>query len=149
MHPRWIPLLSIALCAVAHVADAKPEKKQDDTALTAMMVGTWINPPGSPDFEGVPSRETYDPDGTYTYLEYEDNACLRVSSTTTSKWYVWDGTLVTEYARGKVLKDEIVRMARKKVVLRSLDDNLTYFRLKSSACPTAMRPVRAVPNATH
>ena len=49
------------------------------------------------------------------------------------KWYVWDGTIVNEVGEGKTLKDEIVNMASKKMVLRSLDDSLTYHRIRASA----------------
>ncbi len=107
--------------------------KKDDAALSAMLVGTWINPPDSADYEGIPSKEVFKADGTYTYTEYEDKDCQKVSAAITSKWYVWDGTIVNEVGDGKTLKDEIVNMASKKMVLRSLDDSLTYHRVRSTA----------------
>jgi uncharacterized lipoprotein NlpE involved in copper resistance len=105
-------------------------------------VGTWINPPDSADYEGVPSKEVFNADGTYTYIEYEDKECQKVSAAISSRWYVWDGTIVNEIGEGKTLKDEIVNMASKKMVLRSLDDSLTYHRIRatsaSCAVPTAL-----------
>lgn len=130
-----------ALCAQPTWA-ATPVKK-DDSALSAMLVGTWINPPDSADYEGVPSKETFKADGTYTYTEFEDNACSRVAAAVNSKWYVWDGTLVMEFPEGKSLKDEIVNMAPKKMVLRSIEDSLVYHRVRSEKCPTAPTKAKA------
>ena len=95
--------------------------------------GTWVNPPDSADYEGIPSAEVFNADGTYSYIEYEDKECQRVSGAVHSKWYVWDGTIVNEVGEGKTLKDEIVNMAPKKMVLRSLEDSLTYHRVRSTA----------------
>jgi hypothetical protein len=133
-----LPVLVATTASVALAASAAPAPKRTDASLTASLVGTWINPPDSADYEGVPSRELYNADGTYTYTEYEDKACKNVASALTSKWYVWDGTLIVDYGDGKTLKDEIVTLAPKKVVLRALDDGLTYHRVKSAACPTTL-----------
>ncbi len=132
---------------MAQPAAAAPAAKQTDAALTASLVGTWVNPPDSADYEGVPSREVYNADGTYTYTEYEDKACKNVASALTTKWYVWDGTLIVDYGDGKTLKDEIVTVASKKMVLRALDDGLTYHRVKSAACPTTMAMPKKIMSA--
>lgn len=121
-----------ALCAQPSQA-AAPTKK-DDAALSAMLVGTWINPPDSADYEGIPSKEVFNSDGTYTYTEFSDAACSQVSGAISSKWYVWDGTLVVEYPQGKSMKDEIVNMAPKKMVLRSIEDSLVFHRVRSEKC---------------
>lgn len=134
-----------ALCAQPSQA-AAPAKK-DDAALSAMLVGTWVNPPDSADYEGVPSKEVFKSDGTYTYTEFEDTACSRVSAAISSKWYVWDGTLVVEFPEGKSLKDEIVNMAPKKMVLRSVEDSLVYHRVRSEKCATAS--IKAKPTASN
>ncbi len=137
-----------ALCAQPSQA-AAPVKK-DDAALSAMLVGTWVNPPDSADYEGVPSKEVFNSDGTYTYTEFEDNACSRVSAAISSKWYVWDGTLVVEFPEGKSLKDEIVNMAPKKMVLRSVEDSLVYHRVRSEKCATASAKAKpTASNASH
>lgn len=137
-----------ALCAQPSQATA-PAKK-DDAVLSAMLVGTWVNPPDSADYEGVPSKEVFSSDGTYTYTEFEDNACSRVSAAISSKWYVWDGTLVVEFPEGKSLKDEIVNMAPKKVVFRSVEDSLVYHRVRSEKCLTATAKARpTAANAPH
>ncbi len=121
-----------ALCAQPSQA-ATPVKK-DDAALSAMLVGTWINPPDSADYEGIPSKEVFKADGTYTYTEFDDPACSRVSGAISSKWYVWDGMLVVEYPQGKSIKDEILNMAPKKMVLRSIEDSLVFHRVRSEKC---------------
>ncbi len=144
MSAPWMTAIAVT-CALAATAHAKPPSKEADAALAAKMVGTWINPPDSADYEGVPSREIYYADGTYLYYEYEDKACQKLASSTISKWYVWEGALFTEFAEGNRLKDAIVSMQAKKVVLRSAEDNLTYHRIKSSECPTEM----PVPSAKH
>lgn len=72
--------------------------------------------------------------GWHVFLhQYEDKECQRVSGAVHSKWYVWDGAIVNEVGEGKTLKDEIVNMAPKKMVLRSLEDSLTYHRVRSTA----------------
>ena len=132
-------MTKLAMAAVAagamagEPAEAAKMVKRDDAALSAMLVGTWVNPPDSADYEGIPSAEVFNADGTYSYIEYEDKECLRVSGAVHSKWYVWDGTIVNEVGEGKTLKDEIVNMAPKKMVLRSLEDSLTYHRVRSTA----------------
>ena len=137
-----------ALCGQPSQA-ATPAKK-DDAALSAMLVGTWVNPPDSADYEGVPSKEVFKSDGTYTYTEFEDNACSRVSAAISSKWYVWDGTLVVEFPEGKSLKDEIVNMAPKKMVLRSVEDSLVYHRVRSEKCATVSTKVKpTASNVSH
>lgn len=135
MSAKWMTAVAVA-CALATTAQAKPPPKSADELLAAKMVGTWINPPDSADYEGVPSREVYNADGTYLYYEYEDKACHKLASSTVSKWYVWEGALFNEYPEGNRLKDAIVSMQAKKVVLRSAEDNLTYHRIKSKGCPT-------------
>ena len=135
MSAKWMTALAVA-CALTTPAHAKPPGKAADSALALKMVGTWINPPDSADYEGVPSREVYNADGTYFYYEYEDQACQKLASSTASKWYVWEGALFNEYPEGNRLKDAIISMQGKKVVLRSAEDNLTYHRIKSKGCPT-------------
>lgn len=131
-------MTKLAMAAVAagalagEPAEAAKMVRKDDAALSAMLVGTWLNPPDSADYEGIPSAEVFNADGTYSYIEYEDKECQKVSGAVHSKWYVWDGTIVNEVGEGKTLKDEIVNMAAKKMVLRSLEDSLTYHRVRST-----------------
>ena len=94
----------------------------------------WLR---STDYGDDKDRVMRKSDGTYTYTEFEDNDCSRVSAAISSKWYVWDGTLVVEFPEGKSLKDEIVNMAPKKMVLRSVEDSLVYHRVRSEKCSTA------------
>lgn len=137
-------------CVAAGALGAQPSQaatpaRKDDATLSAMLVGTWVNPPDSADYEAVPSKEVFNADGTYTYTEFEDNSCSRVSAAISSKWYVWDGTLVVEFPDGKSLKDEIVNMAPKKMVLRSIEDSLVYHRVRSEKCfSTAIKAKSAV-----
>lgn len=134
----------------AQPAQAATPAKKDDAALSAMLVGTWVNPADSADYEGVPSKEVYNADGTYTYTEYDDDACSKVSAVVTSKWYVWDGTLIIELPEGKSLKDEIVNMAAKKMVLRSVEDSLVYHRVRSEKCfAGGIKAKPAAANASH
>ena len=148
MSAKWMTAVAVA-CALATTAQAKPPPKSADELLAAKMVGTWINPPDSADYEGVPSREVYNADGTYLYYEYEDKACQKLASSTMSKWYVWEGALFTEFAEGNRLKDAIVSMQGKKVVLRSPKRSAGILRL-STKCLSAWSPpekprVRLIP----
>ncbi len=142
-------------CVAAGALSAQPSQaatpaKKDDASLSAMLVGTWVNPPDSADYEAVPSKEVFNADGTYTYTEFEDNTCSRVSAAISSKWYVWDGTLVVEFPDGKSLKDEIVNMAPKKMVLRSIEDSLVYHRVRSEKCfSTAIKAKSAAAKPAH
>jgi hypothetical protein len=95
----------------------------------------------------VPSREIYQADGTYLYYEYEDKACQKLSGSITSRWYVWEGALFTQY-EDRTLKDHIISLQPKKVVLRSVDDNVTYHRIKSTRCPTDL-PAAATKTVKH
>jgi hypothetical protein len=142
-------------CVAAGALSAQPAQaaapaKKDDAALSAMLVGTWVNPPDSADYEAVPSNEVFNADGTYTYTEFEDSKCSKVTAAISSKWYVWDGTLVVEFPDGKSLKDEIVNMAPKKMVLRSIEDSLVYHRVRSEKClSTAIKAKSAVSKSTN
>lgn len=146
-------------CVAAGALSGQPSQaatmvKKDDAALSAMIVGTWLNPPDSADYEGIPSMEVFNADGTYSYIEYEDKDCQKISAAMHSKWYVWDGTIVNEVGEGKTLKDEIVNIAPKKMVLRSLDDSLTYHRIRASAtaaaksCASESTPSKSGPSAS-
>lgn len=111
----------------------------DDAALGAQLVGTWINPPDSPDYERIPSRETFLADGTYTYFEYKDMACRKLAERITVRWTIRDGILTSILSDGAILKDKIISLTPEKIVLRSLDDGRSYFRIRSNACPTALK----------
>lgn len=140
MSARTIVAFAFAGALALQPAAAQMGKLPDDAVLSTLIIGTWVTPPDSPDFEGVATSETYAADGTYTYREYADKNCRTVTGTQTTKWYVWDGVLVTQYAQGKELKDEIVSMESGRIVLRSLDDGLTFFRTRSTTCPAARLP---------
>ncbi|HJV02590.1 MAG TPA: lipocalin family protein [Burkholderiaceae bacterium] len=127
--------VALALSPACSAADAGT----DDAALSALLVGTWINPPDSPDFERIPSRETFLADGTYTYFEYKDMACRKLSERITVRWTLRDGILTSILSDGAILKDKIVSLTQEKIVLRSLDDGRSYFRIRSTACPTALK----------
>lgn len=126
---------TLMLPLAGSAADAEP----DDAALSALLVGTWINPPDSPDFERIPSRETFLADGTYTYFEYKDMACRKLVERITVRWTLRDGILTSILSDGAILKDKIVSLTQEKIVLRSLDDGRSYFRIRSTACPTALK----------
>jgi len=144
---RWMTALGAACLFAALPAASKDTAKTTDSGLKAMMIGTWINPPDSPDYEGVPSREIFQADGTYLYYEYEDKACQKLSGSIASRWYVWEGALFTQY-EDRTLKDQIISMQPKKVVLRSVDDSVTYHRIKSTRCPTEL-PAAAPKSVKH
>lgn len=131
--------LALTLSPACSAADANT----DDAALSALLVGTWINPPDSPDYERIPSRETFLADGTYTYFEYKDMACRKLSERITVRWTLRDGILTSILSDGAILKDKIVSLTQEKIVLRSLDDGRSYFRIRSNACPTALKGVHA------
>ncbi|MBA5639192.1 lipocalin family protein [Duganella sp. LX20W] len=126
---------ALALSPACSAADAGT----DDAALSALLVGTWINPPDSPDFERIPSRETFLANGTYTYFEYKDMACRKLAERITVRWTLRDGILTSILSDGAILKDKIVSLTQEKIVLRSLDDGRSYFRIRSTACPTALK----------
>ena len=146
MSAKWMTALAVA-CALTTATQAKPPAKSADAVLASKMVGTWINPPDSADYEGVPSREIYNADGTYLYYEYEDKACQTLSGSLTSRWYVWEGALFTQFP-DRTLKDHIISLQAKKVVLRSVDDNVTYHRIRSTQCPTEL-PAAAKKTVKH
>ncbi len=147
MIARWMTALGAACLFAALPAAAKDSEKTTDAGLKAMLIGTWINPPDSADYEGVPSREIFQADGTYLYYEYEDKACQKLSGSLTSRWYVWEGALFTQFP-DRTLKDHIISLQAKKVVLRSVDDNVTYHRIKSTRCPTEL-PAAAKKTVKH
>jgi hypothetical protein len=122
-----------ALTAQPVAAQGAP--KLDDQTLTDRLVGTWINPPDSPDYENFASSETYNADGSYEYREYDDKDCRIVSALVKSRWHVWNGVVITEYDGGKSLSDHIVSMDAERMVLRSVDDGVTFFRTRSTTCP--------------
>lgn len=130
-------LLSVALALAPACCAANADT--DDAALSTLLVGTWINPPDSPDYERIPSRETFKADGTYTYFEYKDMACRKLSERITVRWTLRDGVLTSILSDGAILKDKIVSLTQEKIVLRSLDDGRSYFRVRSTACPTALK----------
>lgn len=130
-------LLTVALALAPAWCSADVET--DDAALSALLVGTWINPPDSPDFERIPSRETFRADGSYTYFEYKDMACRKLSERITVRWTLRDGILTSILSDGAILQDKIVSLTQEKIVLRSLDDGRSYFRIRSTACPTALK----------
>jgi hypothetical protein len=133
-------IATLFLLAQTLPATMAAEPGPSDAAMSALLPGTWINPPDSPDYEQIPSREVFLADGSYTYFEYKDKACKRQSEAIKAKWTIRDGILTSFLADGSVIKDKIISVSAEKIVLRSLDDGKSYFRIKSLACPTAPRP---------
>lgn len=134
MLQKSIFALMIGWALTVQPAAAQGAPKLDDEALSARLVGTWINPPDSPDYENFASSETYNADGSYEYREYDDKDCRIVSALLKSRWHVWNGVIVTEYEGGKALSDHVVSMDADRMVLRSIDDGLTFFRTRSTHC---------------
>lgn len=131
-------LTAWALAAQPVAAQGAP--KLDDEALAARLIGTWINPPDSPDYENFASSETYNADGSYEYREYDDKECRIVSALLKSRWHVWNGVIITEYDGGKALSDQVVSMEAERMVLRSVDDGVTAYRNRSTRCaPTTAK----------
>lgn len=119
---------------------AQGAPKLDDDALSAKLIGTWINSPDSPDYENFVSSETYNADGSYEYREYDDQDCRIVSALLKSRWHVWNGVIITEYDGGKALSDHVVSMDAERMVLRSVDDGVTAYRNRSTRCaPTTAK----------
>jgi len=121
--------ISIASCSTAlH----RPTSKDDE--IRTLLVGSWINPPESSDYDGTPAVEVFHADGTYTVYVYDSRECARLLSEITIKWTVGDGILTSVSAQGKVMRDEIVAIGPDKMVIHSLDDDTTYLRRKGSLC---------------
>lgn len=140
MLQKSITAFVMAWALTIQPAAAQGAPKLDDETLTAKLIGTWINPPDSPDYENFASSETYNADGSYEYREYEDTDCRIVSALLKLRWHVWNGVIITEYDGGKSLSDHVVSMDSNRLVLRSVDDGMTFFRTRSSACaPTTAR----------
>lgn len=140
MLQRSIFAIALAFAVNAQGADASASNPKKDEALKAGLIGTWISPPDSPDYEGISISETYNPDGTYIYREYEGTGCNIIAATQYSRWHVWEGVIITEYPREKTLNEEIVSMDAGRMVLRSLDDGLTFTRTRSTTCaPTTAK----------
>ncbi len=145
MLQRSISAFVIAWAMTVQPAAAQGAPKLDDKTLSDRLVGTWVNPPDSPDYENLATSETFNADGTYLYREFEDKDCKIVSASQTSRWHVWNGVIITEYAGGKTLSDHVVSMQADRLVLRSVDDGVTFFRTRSTACApaTAQTPATA------
>lgn len=134
MLQKTICALVAAWALTAQPVAAQGAPKLDDDTLSARLIGTWINPPDSPDYEHFTSSETYNADGSYEYREYDDQDCRIVSARLTSRWHVWNGVIITEYEGGKSLSDRVVLMEADRMVLSSVDDGVTAYRNRSSRC---------------
>jgi hypothetical protein len=51
--------IALATTCILSIIGCRTENSptKDDRTKKMMLVGTWINPPGSPDYRRVPSRE--------------------------------------------------------------------------------------------
>jgi len=137
MSKRPLTVFSLlALLAAAGNAPAQPAPP-DDATITALMVGTWVNPRESPDFTDEPAKETFRADGTYTFYQYSDRACTRLSTATTARWYVKEAVLVSVLQDGTEIKDTVLAIEPPRLMLRSFETGQTYYRRKSNLCPTA------------
>jgi hypothetical protein len=126
-----IALSATRLFAAERLSDAEISKK---------LVGSWIVPPDSTDYDpGSPySLETFKPDGTYTLFIFGDPACQAVVRQTQVKWTIEHGVLITILPNGSELRDEVHSIESGILTLRSLEDGATYTRWKALTCSRAV-----------
>jgi len=143
MHQRLI-IVAALLWGSARALHAQTEPAPpDDATIAARLIGTWVNPRESPDFTDEPAKETFRADGTYTFYQYADRACTRLSTATTARWQVKDGVLVSTLDDGTEIKDTVLAIEPPRLMLRSFETGQTYFRQKSNICPTAVQQSQA------
>jgi len=125
----WV-LCVLHLCALPASAADKPS----DDAIRNALIGSWIVPRDSSDYDGTPSREVFRSDGTYVYYLYRDRTCRQISREIIVKWNVKNGVLTSIVPDGRVTRDEVMKIDSRRMTLHSLDDGTTYTREKSESC---------------
>ena len=111
-----------------------------DAQIKQELVGSWIDPPNSTDYNPASpySLETFKPDGTYTYVEYGDASCHAIVNRAEVKWRIENGVLLTILSDRSQLRDEVLSIENGIMTLRSLEDGTTYTREKALTCSKAV-----------
>jgi len=127
---------ALLLCTTSIAACAKvvqqPTTKVEDAR--ELLPGSWINPPESSDYDGVPSVEIFKADGTGMFLVYDKPDCKHLKSQIAFGWTVEGKVLRMGSPGGKSTRDEIVAIGPETMILHSLDDRTTYLRRKGDVC---------------
>lgn len=131
------------LVLVSACSKAPTASQLRDRNLSKMIVGSWIVSRNSPEYYPLPLRETFAPDGTYRTLIYSDATCANVIGEAELKWRIRNGILVQRFTKvtgtsaghvGQIVRDRIVSLSTKRMVLRSLDSGTKEIRIRSSGC---------------
>jgi len=125
----WLLFFSHICASPASAAD-----KPSDEAIRNALIGSWIVPRGSSDYDGTPSREVFRSDGTYVYYLYRDRTCRQISREIVVKWNVKNGVLTSIIPDGRVTRDEVMKIDSRRMTLHSLDDGAAFTREKSESC---------------
>ena len=131
-----------ALCLVMALAisPAMAAPKLSDSQISQELIGSWIIPPDSPDFEPLAAYalEVMRPDGTYEGYLFRDTACQEIAGQFRAKWRVEKGVVINTTEKGKVTRSEVVSIGNGKATFRSLDHKIIYTRIKALTCSKAM-----------
>jgi hypothetical protein len=122
-------------------ASAAMAYHQTDAQLRKRLIGTWHIPANSMDrrSDNANTIEVYRADGMYLTVWFADASCAKIVKLIHLKWSIDQDVLTTSViATGQTMKDQIVSVGARKLVLHSLDDGSTYQRERTRHCTGAV-----------
>jgi hypothetical protein len=136
MRMRFAIVAAFLLATGAGGAAAWAEDPPSDAEIRAALLGSWIVPRDSSDFDPTTARtlETFRDDGTYLGTFYNDLGCTEVAMTVTVRWTIEHGILTSVYPNGEQSRDLVLSIGKGRVSLKSLEDGSVYIREQRSNC---------------
>ena len=130
-------VIGLTALFVPHVSAAD---KLSDAEISQKLIGSWIVPPDSTDYDPTTpySLETFKPDGTYTFLIFGDPACRAITQQIQVRWMIENGVLISIGPNGNEVHDEVLSIKNEIMTLHSLEDGTTYTRKKALTCSKAV-----------
>lgn len=140
--PR-LPLAALLAVGLLPAPSVHAQNADADEATRQQMIGTWVIPKDSVDYDGNPSRDVYRRDGTTSFYIYRDAGCHNVATTVDGTWDVRNGILTATITKssdpkmfpvGMTARDQVMDLDTTHLTLRALPGNRKFTRERSEGC---------------
>lgn len=140
--PR-LPLATILALGLLSAVPVHAQNADADEATRQQMIGEWVIPKDSVDYDGTPNRDVYRRDGTTSFYLYRDAGCHNVATTVDGTWEIRNGILTATITKssdpkmfpvGMTARDQVMDLDSKHLTLRALPGNRKFTRERSVGC---------------
>ncbi|MBE9604093.1 lipocalin family protein [Acetobacteraceae bacterium H6797] len=132
----------MVLAGIAYFFSAEDKPNEEDERLRRQIIGRWLVPPHSPDYDDERKRmvEEFSPDGQVTLYVYTDATCSQLEGQLSFPYSVKNRIISSVLPNGEGIENEILDITGDTMTLRSLDDDTTYPIVRGHICGRFQAP---------